>query len=58
MKPTSKPRNYIAFALMKRNGGGAHIKTQKAKRAEARRILAKELKEPPKYKSGGFFMII
>lgn len=44
----SKPRNYVALALMKRNGSGAHDKTAKAKRAEAKRHLIKELKKPSK----------
>jgi hypothetical protein len=49
----SKPRNYVALALMKRNGAGAHDKTKKAKRAEAKRHLIKELKKPSK--PDGFF---
>ena len=53
MKQT-KPRNYVALALIKRNGAGAHEKTSKAQRAEARRQLNKELRKPPK--SGGFFI--
>ncbi len=50
----SKPRNYVALALMKRNGAGAHDKTGKAKRAEAKRHLIKEIKKPSK--TGGFFI--
>lgn len=52
-----KPRNYVYLAVMKRNGAGAHEKTFKAKRAEAKRQLAKELKEPPT-KLGGFLFTI
>ena len=54
MKQT-KPRNYVVRALMKRNGAGAHVKTNKAKRAEARQQLVKQLREPPN-KSGGFLL--
>ena len=54
MKQTSKPRNYIAIALIKRNGAGAHGKTNKAIRAYSRRELLKELKKPSIY-LGGFF---
>jgi|GEM_PF-1896088 len=50
----SKPRNYVALALMKRNGAGAHDKSGKAKRAEAKRHLIKELKKPSK--TDGFFI--
>ena len=50
----SKPRNYVALALMKRNGAGAHDKTGKAKRAEAKRHLIKEIKKPSK--TDGFFI--
>ncbi len=50
----SKPRNYIALALMKRGGDGAHVKTNKAKRATAKQQLAKELKKPSDNYSGGF----
>ncbi|MCC2624271.1 MAG: hypothetical protein K0R14_144 [Burkholderiales bacterium] len=50
----SKPRNYVALALMKRNGAGVHDKSSKAKRAEAKRQLIKEIKKPSK--SDGFFI--
>jgi hypothetical protein len=50
----SKPRNYVALALMKRNGAGAHDKSSKAKRAEAKRQLMKEIKKPSK--TDGFFI--
>lgn len=50
----SKPRNYVALALMKRNGAGAHDKTEKAKRVKARQQLIKELKKPSK--TDGFFI--
>ncbi|HLX54221.1 MAG TPA: hypothetical protein VKR58_09785 [Aquella sp.] len=50
----SKPRNYVALALMRRNGAGAHDKTSKAKRAEAKRQLMKEIKKPSK--TDGFFI--
>lgn len=52
----SKPRNYVAMALMKRGGAGAHVKTNKAKRATAKRQLAKELKKPSDKFSGGFLL--
>ena len=52
----SKPRNYIALALMKRGGAGAHVKTNKAKRTAAKRQLAKELIKPSDKFSGGFFL--
>lgn len=52
----SKPRNYVALALMKRGGAGAHVKTNKAKRATAKQQLAKELKKPSENYSGGFFI--
>ena len=55
MKQSSKPRNYIALALMKRNGAGAHDKTNKAKRAESRRQLMKELKKPSINLDGFFY---
>lgn len=51
-----KPRNYVALALMKRNGFGAHDKTAKAKRLEAKRQLIKELKKPSGNKTEGFFI--
>ena len=54
MKQFSKPRNYIALALIKRNGAGVHYKTSKAKRALARRELMKELKKPSIYLDGFF----
>lgn len=50
----SKPRNYIALALMKRGGAGAHVKSNKAKRTAARQQLAKELRKPSDKFSGGF----
>jgi hypothetical protein len=40
---------------MKRNGAGAHEKSNKAKRASAKRQLYKELKKPPT-ELGGFFI--
>ncbi len=51
---SSKPRNYVALALMKRNGAGAHDKSTKAKRAEAKRQLMKEMKKPSK--TDGFLL--
>ena len=54
MKTNNKPRNYVALALMKRNGAGVHEKSNKAKRASAKRQLYKELKKPP---IGGFAFI-
>ncbi|MCE3267981.1 MAG: hypothetical protein K0R49_233 [Burkholderiales bacterium] len=54
MKRQSKPRNYVALALLKRNGAGAHEKTTKAKRAQSKRQLIKELKNPSK--TDGFFI--
>jgi hypothetical protein len=56
MKVNNKPRNYVALALMKRNGAGAHEKTNKAKRASAKRQLYKELKKPPT-ELGGFLFL-
>lgn len=53
MKVNNKPRNYVVLALTKRNGAGAHEKTNKAKRASAKRQLHKELKKPPT-ELGGF----
>ncbi len=53
----SKPRNYVALALMKRGGAGAHTKSNKAKRTAARQQLAKELKKPSDKFSGGFFLV-
>lgn len=50
---TQKPRNYVALALSKRNGAGVHDKTNKAKRQKLKRMLQKELREPPTY-LGGF----
>ncbi len=50
----SKPRNYIALALMKRGGYGAHVKSNKAKRTAARQQLAKEIRKPSDKLSGGF----
>ncbi|MBX9598436.1 MAG: hypothetical protein K2X04_07660 [Burkholderiales bacterium] len=55
MKTNNKPRNYVALALMKRNGAGVHEKSNKAKRASAKRQLYKELKKPPT-ELGGFFI--
>ncbi len=49
---TIKPRNYVALAMINRSGAGAHQKSNKAKRAESKRQLQKELKEPPN-KTGG-----
>ena len=54
MKTNNKPRNYVALALMKRNGAGVHEKSNKAKRTSAKRQLRKELKKPPT-ELGGFF---
>lgn len=53
----SKPRNYVALALMKRGGAGAHVKSNKAQRTIAKRQLAKELKKPSDNYSGGFFLL-
>jgi hypothetical protein len=36
---TQKPRNYVAFALMKRNGSGTHKKTHKQLRNRWKREL-------------------
>ena len=54
----SRPRNYVALALMKRGGAGAHIKTSKAKRTAAKRQLGKELRQPSEKFSGGFFLAV
>lgn len=54
---TSKPRNYVALALMKRNGAGAHVKSNKAKRQKEKLSLRKELREPPSYSQGGFLFV-
>lgn len=53
----NKPRNYVALALMKRGGAGAHQKTKKALRALSKRQLKAELKKPPT-PFGGFFLCI
>lgn len=43
-KKPSAPRNYVALALSKRQAGsGAHIKSNKAKRAELKRKLKEEI---------------
>jgi hypothetical protein len=36
---TQKPRNYVALALMKRNGSGTHKKTHKQLRGVLNRNL-------------------
>ncbi|MBU9434144.1 hypothetical protein KTE91_03480 [Burkholderia multivorans] len=41
-KKVSKPRNYVALALMKRGGAGTHQKTNKAKRQQAKQDLKRE----------------
>lgn len=51
---TNKPRNYVALAMMKRNGSGAHVKPNKSKRQQQKIQLRKELREPPTYPAGGF----
>ncbi len=51
-----KPRNYIALALLQRNGSGAHDKSHKAKRNAEKRELIKELKKPS-VKIDGFLLI-
>lgn len=53
----SKPRNYVALALMKRGGAGAHVKSNKAKRMATKQQLAKELRKPSDNYSGGFFLL-
>ncbi len=50
----SRPRNYVALALMKRGGAGAHVKTNKAKRTAARQQLVNELRKPSDKSSDGF----
>ncbi len=48
-----KPRNFVALALTKRGGAGAHVKSNKAKRSSDKMKLLNELRRPPT-KLGGF----
>ncbi|WP_181146802.1 hypothetical protein [Burkholderia multivorans] len=41
-KKVSKPRNYVALALMKRGGAGSHQKSNKAQRQQAKQDLKRE----------------
>lgn len=41
-KKVSKPRNYVALALMKRGGAGSHQKSNKAHRQQAKQDLKRE----------------
>lgn len=40
-KLDTKPRNYVAMAVAKRQGAGAHGKTEKVKRRDAKLALKK-----------------